>query len=77
MKEKYPMIAAILSFLMPGLGQIYTEKIGRGILMFVATMIGYICLILPGLIIWVINVFDAKKQADEYNRKLEKNKKVE
>ena len=74
MKEKDPMIAAILSFVFPGLGQIYADKIGRGILMFFATVIGYFCLIIPGLIIWVVNIFDAKKQAEKYNEKIKENK---
>ena len=75
MKEKDPTIAAILSFFIPGLGQVYANKIGRGILMLFATMIGYFCLILPGFIIWIVNIFDAKKQAEEYNEELEKNRK--
>ena len=52
-------VAAVLSVLMPGLGQIYKGLIGRGILWLVAVAIGYVAFIVPGLILHLICIVDA------------------
>ena len=46
-----PGIAALLSFIIPGAGQMYKGNVGSGILWFIFTMIGYFLLIVPGLIL--------------------------
>jgi predicted nucleic acid-binding Zn ribbon protein len=46
-----PGIAAVLSFFIPGLGQIYKGNVVSGLLWMVATFIGYLLLIIPGLIL--------------------------
>ncbi len=46
-----PGVAALLSFLIPGAGQIYKGDVGGGILWFFMTAIGYFLLIVPGLIL--------------------------
>ncbi|WP_432797189.1 hypothetical protein [Poriferisphaera sp. WC338] len=46
-----PGVAAVLSFLIPGLGQMYKGQIFNGIAWFMVVMIGYVLLILPGLIL--------------------------
>lgn len=63
--KKDKTLAGIFSFLIPGLGQIYAGKTARGIAFFIATAIGYIVFIIPGVIIWIINIFDAIKQAEK------------
>jgi hypothetical protein len=97
-REKSTGIAALLSFLWAGLGQIYVGQIGRGLLM----MIGYFLIAFTGVFfvlagglfgiftggffgglggaiggfviflaimiaLWVFNIFDAYKLANEYN----------
>jgi TM2 domain-containing membrane protein YozV/ribosomal protein S27E len=52
-------IAAVLSLFFPGAGQIYREKIGVGIAWFIAVTIGYICFVIPGLILHAICIYDA------------------
>jgi TM2 domain-containing membrane protein YozV len=52
-------IAAVLSLFFPGAGQIYREKIGVGIAWFVAVTIGYLMLVIPGLILHGICIYDA------------------
>lgn len=52
-------MAAVLSFFIPGLGQIYKGSIGKGLLLLVVTVIGYALLILPGLVIHLLTVVDA------------------
>ena len=67
-KEKNPGIAAVLSFVYPGLGQVYNEEIKKGIIFIV---IGIILLLSMALfvgfilypIFWGYNVFDAYKTA--------------
>ena len=54
-----PGAAAVLSFFIPGLGQIYKGSIAKGLLLLVFTAIGYAMLIVPGLVLHLITVVDA------------------
>jgi len=73
-------LAAVLSLLIPGLGQMYDGKIGRGLLfLFVVVPLTVIIamfffwLILPlflPLAFWIWNIFDAYNICNEYNRRL-------
>lgn len=54
-----PAIAAVLSFFLPGLGQIYKGSTGSGILWFFAVGIGYLMLIIPGLVLHLICIITA------------------
>jgi len=54
-----PGIAALLSFIIPGAGQMYRNKVGQGILWFVAVVIGYAMLIVPGLVLHIICIIAA------------------
>ena len=95
-REKSTGIAAILSILWAGLGQIYVGRIGRGL----ALMFAHLMLIIAGgffvlagglfggiggavgggmiflvllVVLWAWNVFDAYKQANNYNDALMSN----
>ena len=46
-----PGVAAVLSFCVPGLGQLYKGQIINGIVWFCAVGLGYAALILPGLLL--------------------------
>jgi TM2 domain-containing membrane protein YozV/RNA polymerase subunit RPABC4/transcription elongation factor Spt4 len=69
---KNPGIAAVLSFLFTGLGQIYNGQIGKGIAFIVA---GFVCLVLIIVLIgillyplfWIYNIYDAYKSAEGIN----------
>lgn len=52
-------LAAVLSFFIPGLGQLYKGSVGAGILWFFAVAIGYAALILPGIILHICCVISA------------------
>jgi DNA-directed RNA polymerase subunit M/transcription elongation factor TFIIS len=52
-KRFSPFIAFLLSLLLPGLGQIYTGRLMAGIFWFVLTAIGYVCFIVPGIILHI------------------------
>ena len=49
----------MLSFFIPGLGQIYKGQIGAGIFLLIFTVIGYLVFIVPGLVIHLIAVIGA------------------
>ena len=83
--RKEPIIAAILSFLIPGLGQIYNEDVNRGVtimvvqvilvvlgvVMLIASPVAGAVLLLGPLLLWIWNISDAVNGAKEINRKIE------
>ena len=54
-----PGFAAVLSFFVPGLGQLYKGQFLNGLVWFFAVMFGYAALILPGLILHFLCVLGA------------------
>jgi len=58
-EERSAVLAAILSFVISGLGQIYNGQIGKGLLIFFTSW-----LIIP----WVIGIIDAYQTASKINR---------
>jgi len=66
---KDPLLAGVLSFLFPGLGHLYVGDFFRGLMWFIAILIGYVCFIVPGVILYIINIWDANNQAIEFNKK--------
>lgn len=74
--DKNPAIAAVLSFVIVGLGQVYNGQIFKGVVfhigMWFAVIIGvlFFWLIFPILIpigLWLFNVYDAYDQAQKLN----------
>jgi len=68
--KKDPILAAVLSFLFTGLGQIYLGKVGRGFAFMIAQVISFSLMFVgigfittPLLFIWCI--WDAYNQAKE------------
>jgi len=64
-KRKEPAVALLLSFLLPGVGQIYNGDIGKGI----AFMIGFWVLVWIGIgiVFWIWAMIDAYKSATNIN----------
>ena len=63
--KKEPLLAAVGSFLFPGLGQVYNgEGMVKGLMYLIGTLIGLLIFILPGLAIWLYGIFNAYKVAD-------------
>lgn len=54
-----PGIAALLSFFIPGAGQIYKGDIARGIVILIVTIIGYMIFVVPGIAIHIWAVYTA------------------
>ncbi|OPY34089.1 MAG: TM2 domain protein [Methanomassiliicoccales archaeon PtaU1.Bin124] len=73
MKQKSEGLAVILSFFIPGLGQMYNGKIGRGLGILISAIILSLLfwLLVPLLILfvlWIWNIYDAYKGAQKYNQ---------
>ena len=58
-KEWSPGVAAVLSLVIPGAGQIYKGQLGTGFVWMIAVVIGYILLIVPGLILHILCIVTA------------------
>ena len=54
-----PGAALVLSFFVPGLGQMYRGKIGAGIAWLIFVIAGYFLFIVPGLVLHVFCLVDA------------------
>lgn len=52
-------IAAILSLVIPGAGQMYKGKVGAGIIWLLVVVVGYAALIVPGLILHLVCILNA------------------
>lgn len=72
-REKSPGVAAFLSFLIPGVGQIYAGKAGRGAVVFIGAVVllffSVFLYLIPSLLYWLWNIYDAYAQARLYNSK--------
>ena len=70
-KDKNPLVAAVLSFLVPGWGQVYNgQGYLKGLLYMIAEIVGFTVLFVPGLIIWIYGIYRAYKVADNMNKGL-------
>ena len=74
-KKKSVGIVVLLSLVIPGAGQIYLGKVGKGILLFILAGISAIlCFLLIGFlllpIICIYSIYDAYKSAKDYNAQL-------
>ena len=70
--EKNPGLAAVLSFLIVGLGQIYNGQIGKGIVLIICYVISillvFIVIGIPLLVIlWIYGIYDAYNTAKKIN----------
>ncbi len=66
-----PGIAAVLSLVIPGAGQLYAGRPGSAAVWFIVVMIGYL-LILPGLFLHVLCVISAAASAHRLNDSAER-----
>ena len=66
--KKDKTLAGILSFLIPGVGQIYAGKTWRGIFWFIAVAIGYCLFVIPGIVLWIVSIWDAVNVVKEQNK---------
>lgn len=56
-------VAAVLSLVIPGAGQMYKGKVLMGIVWLLLTVLGYVTLLVPGMLLHFICVFQAAGMA--------------
>lgn len=62
---KSPTVAAVLSACVPGAGQLYAGRVGRGIGVFIGTIL--LVPIFLGWFLWIAQIFDAHTAAKDHN----------
>jgi TM2 domain-containing membrane protein YozV len=72
LRKKSPGLAAFISFLLPGTGQMYGGKVGKGIIWLLAGVLGYWLWVVPGIIIHLCCLVNAYKTIQRYNFELMK-----
>jgi TM2 domain-containing membrane protein YozV len=55
---KSPIIAAVLSLVISGVGQMYLGQVKKGIIILVATIV-LSCTIIGGIAMWILGIIDA------------------
>lgn len=60
-----PGLAGVLS-VMPGLGQVYNGYIGRGLILFLVTAVGYALFVIPGVVAHIYCFYDAYNGPPRY-----------
>lgn len=65
--RKDPLLAAALSFFVPGLGQVYNGRAGRGCIVLAGTIVGFLLLLVPGLCVWGYGIYDGYRSAKRTN----------
>ena len=58
-----PGIAAVLSVLLPGLGQVYSGRLFAGAMWFLATGFAYWAIVFPGFIVHALCIWSAYRSA--------------
>lgn len=58
------MIAGLASFIFPGLGHVMCGRPLQGLFWFVVVIVGYLMLIVPGIILHVACIMDATREAN-------------
>jgi len=54
-----PGVAAVLSLVIPGAGQMYKGQVARGLVWFLVVVIGYGAFVVPGLVLHVMCILGA------------------
>lgn len=72
-KRKEPILSLILSFFIPGLGQIYNGQATKGIVLIIAAVISVVLATvciggLTYLLVWLYAMFDAYVTAERINK---------
>jgi hypothetical protein len=55
----HPGVAAVLSLVIPGAGQLYKGQVGIGLLWLIFVVLGYVLFVVPGLILHIICIVTA------------------
>lgn len=66
-RQKNAVLAAIASFIIAGLGQVYNGNFVKGVMIFFGMLIGSFIFLIPGLIVWIYGIYDAYATAKKMN----------
>lgn len=66
-EAKNPLFAAGLAILFPGLGQVYNGQTGKGILVLLGVLVGLLIMLIPGVAVWLVGIYDAYATAQRMN----------
>ncbi len=61
-----PGVSAVLSVIIPGLGQVYNGQLGAGLVWFLLATFGYWAVLVPGFLFHVLSVYTAYHSAKEW-----------
>ena len=62
-----PGVAAVLSALIPGLGQVYAGRIGAGAVWLLVTMVAYRAILIPGFLFHLFCIYSAYESARSFD----------
>lgn len=62
-----PYEIALMSLILPGLGQTYAGRHERGLVFAVLVAAGLIFYLVPGILLWIIGMYDAYRMAQQVN----------
>ena len=65
-RAPHPGIAAVLSVLLPGLGQVYCGRLLAGAVWFLATGLAYWAIVFPGFLVHAICIWSAYRSAVDF-----------
>lgn len=63
-----PGVAAVLSLIVPGAGQMYAGRVGGGIVWLLFVVVGYVLFVVPGVMLHLICIFNAHATASNAGR---------
>lgn len=67
-EEKSPFIAALCSFFIPGLGQVYNGETAKGVGFFIGLLVFCFFFSYVGLIMWILGIFEAYYTANRMTK---------
>lgn len=60
---KNPGVAAVLSLVIPGAGQMYKGQVGNGVAWLIVVTLGYVLFVVPGLVLHLVCIIGASRPA--------------
>ncbi len=66
LRSPSPGVSAVLSVLIPGLGQLYSGRLFAGAIWFLATCFFYTAVLLPGFLLHALCVWSAYQSAKDW-----------
>ena len=61
-KQHDTTVAALLSFFLPGVGQMYKGEVGLGVAFLLGTIMGYVACVIPGIILHIFSIINAAQK---------------